>query len=367
MNRAYNDNNEYTNAMAGLRFSDEAKARMVQRLLDAQEQAADNVVSLPRARKRRWPRIAAVSVAAAVVLTVGASATGVLKTAGEAFAGVFGPTADTEVIDKIGRPVGASDTDNGVTITADAIIGDKYHYAITYSIAKVDGTAFDIDLSKTVGDGLLPLTFAEEDTTLVGYFGGMHGGSYFYDADPADASIQYVETREVGDGDVQGRTIKAKFSDLCVFDEDMNRTVVAEGDWSFKFNLDFEDTSVQLPAGQVIDLNGMKATINEITLSPIALLVDYTVDSEVQWDENAQSGKQSEHDSEQMKRYFESVQILVNKADGTSLDLSLAGGSISPEGGETICQKGDIFSEIIPLEDIESITVQGIEIPVQQS
>ena len=160
MNRAYNDNNEYTEAMAGLKFSDEAKARMVQNLLDARERAEDNVVAMPRARKRRLPRIAAVGVAAAVVLTVGASATGVLRSAGEAFQGMFGPTADTEIIDKIGRPVGASDTDNGVTVTADAIIGDKYHYAVTYSIAKVDGTAFDIDLTNTVGDGVLPLTFA---------------------------------------------------------------------------------------------------------------------------------------------------------------------------------------------------------------
>ena len=366
MNRAYNDNKEYTEAMAGLQFSDEAKARMVQNLLDAQEKATDNVVAMPRGRKRRLPRIAAVGVAAAVVLTVGASATGVLKTASEAFQGVFGPTADTEIIDQIGRPVGASDTSGGVTVTADAIIGDKYHYAITYSIVKDDGTAFDIDLTNTVGNGVLPLTFEESDCTLSGYLGGTHGGSYFFDADPADNAIQYVETREISDGEVRGHTVRAKFKDLCVYDDKMNRVLLAEGDWSFKFNLDFEDTSVSLPAGQTFDLNGMTATIDEITLSPLALRVDYTVDSEVQWDENAQSGRQSDHDSEQMNRYFESVQILVNKADGTSLDLSLAGGSISPEGGKTICQKGEIFSEIIPLEDIVSVTVQGIDIPVQQ-
>ena len=366
MNRAYNDNKEYTEAMAGLQFSDEAKARMVQNLLDAQEKATDNVVAMPRGRKRRLPRIAAVGVAAAVVLTVGASATGVLKTASEAFQGVFGPTADTEIIDQIGRPVGASDTSGGVTVTADAIIGDKYHYAITYSIVKDDGTAFDIDLTNTVGNGVLPLTFEESDCTLSGYLGGTHGGSYFFDADPADNAIQYVETREISDGEVRGHTVRAKFKDLCVYDDEMNRVLLAEGDWSFKFNLDFEDTSVSLPAGQTFDLNGMTATIDEITLSPLALRVDYTVDSEVQWDENAQSGRQSDHDSEQMNRYFESVQILVNKADGTSLDLSLAGGSISPEGGKTICQKGEIFSEIIPLEEIVSVTVQGIDIPVQQ-
>ena len=331
MNRAYNDNKEYMEAMSSLKFSDEAKARMVQNLLDAQEQAADNVVSMPRRHKRRLPRIAAVGVAAAVVLTVG-----------------------------------ASDTDNGVTVTADAIIGDKYHYAVTYSIAKDDGTAFDIDLTDTVGDGVLPLTFGEEDTSLSGYYGGAHGGSYFYDADPADNAIQYVETREISEGEVRGHTVRAKFTDLCVFDDEMNRSVIAEGEWSFKFNLDFEDTSVSLPAGQTFDLNGMTATIDEISLSPLALRVDYTVDSELQWDENAQSGQQSEHDSEQMHKYFDSVQIFVNKADGTSIDLSYAGGSISPEGGKTVCQKGDIFSEIIALEDVESVTVQGVEIPVQQ-
>ena len=364
MNRAYNDNREYTDALDGLRFSNEAKARMVDNLLDAAAQQPP-VQQKPRRRAFRLPRIAAVGVAAALVLGIGAGATGVLKTAGEAFSGVFGPTADTEIINQIGRPIGASDTSGGVTITADAIIGDKYHYAITYSIVKDDGTPFDIDLSKTVGDGLLPLTFAEEDTTLVGYFGGTHGGSYFYDADPADASIQYVETREISNGDVLGRTMRAKFSDLCVFDEDMNRTVVAEGDWSFKFNMDFEDTSVSLPAGQVIDLNGMTATIDQITLSPLALRVDYTVDSEVQWDENAQSGRQSDHDRAQMEQYFDDLQIILNKADGTSLDLSYAGGSIKPEDGKTVCQKGDMFSEIIPLEDVVSLTVGGVEIAVQ--
>ena len=363
MNTEYNDNREYKNALDGLRFSEEAKARMAKRLMDTMERPEQAPET--RRRVRRMPRIAVIGVAAALALGVGASATGVLKTAGEAFAGVFGPTADTEIIDKIGRPVGASDTDNGVTVTADAIIGDKYHYAVTYSIAKVDGTAFDIDLTNTVGDGVLPLTFGEEDTSLSGYYGGTHGGSYFYDADPADNAIQYVETREVSDGEVRGHTVRAKFTDLCVFDEDMNRIVIAEGDWSFKFNLDFEDTSVSLPAGQTFELNGMNAVIDEITLSPLALRVDYTVDSTVQWDENAQSGRQSEHDSAQMHKYFESVQILVNRKDGASIDLSNAGGSIRPEGGKTVCQKGDIFTEIIPIEEIASLTVAGMEIPVQ--
>ena len=89
MNRAYNDNREYTDALDGLRFSDGAKARMVDHLLDAAAQQPP-VQQKTRRRASRLPRIAAIGVAAALVLGVGAGATGVLKTAGEAFSGVFG-------------------------------------------------------------------------------------------------------------------------------------------------------------------------------------------------------------------------------------------------------------------------------------
>ncbi|MDO4269581.1 MAG: DUF4179 domain-containing protein [Eubacteriales bacterium] len=331
---------------------------MVQGILDAQAKPAKRRV------RRSLPRVAVVGVAAALVLSIGAgAAVAYNKLASESFAGVFG-TAHTEIVDKIGRPVGASATAGGVTVTADAIIGDKYHYAITYSIAKDDGTAFDIDLSKTVGDGLLPLTFGQEDSFLAGYMGGEHGGSYFYDADPDDNAIQYVTMREISNGEIKHRAVKAKFSDLCVFDEDMNRQVIAEGKWSLKFDLNFEDASASLPAGQTFELNGMTATIDEITLSPIALRVDYTVDSELQW-EDAPSGRETDYNAAQSKKYFEDVSIVLTKTDGTTLDLTYAGGSIAPENGKTVCQKGDLFSEVVPLDEIASLTVGGIEIPLR--
>ena len=107
MNREYNDNKMYNSALDELRFSEEAKSRMVDRLMAAAEQPEQPVAIH---RVRRFPRIAAVGVAAALVLSIGAGATGVFKSASDAFAGVFGPTADTEIIDQIGRPIGASDT-----------------------------------------------------------------------------------------------------------------------------------------------------------------------------------------------------------------------------------------------------------------
>ena len=53
-----------------------------------------------------------------------------------------GAAAQTEVIDKIGRPIGASDTDNGITITAEAIMGDQYNAVIVYTLTRDDGERF---------------------------------------------------------------------------------------------------------------------------------------------------------------------------------------------------------------------------------
>ena len=77
------------------------------------------------------------------MLAVGtAGATGILRSAVEVFSPLFGGApAQTEIIDKIGYPVGASDTDNGVTVTADAVMGDAYNAVIVYTISRDDGTA----------------------------------------------------------------------------------------------------------------------------------------------------------------------------------------------------------------------------------
>ena len=161
MNREYNDNKMYNSALDELRFSEEAKSRMVDRLMAAAEQPEQPVAIH---RVRRFPRIAAVGVAAALVLSIGAGATGVFKSASDAFAGVFGPTADTEIIDQIGHPIGASDTAGGVTVTADAILFDGYNYLISYTLEKEDGSAFDC--TKNPDTGLYDLGWKRSDSTI---------------------------------------------------------------------------------------------------------------------------------------------------------------------------------------------------------
>ena len=128
----------------------------------------------------------------------------------EVFAPLFGgAAAQTEVIDKIGRPIGASDTDNGITITAEAIMGDQYNAVIVYTLTRDDGERFLPE-----GKGL------NETYLMMGGYGGAswvrggtHGGSWFVDEDPEDNQIQLVETASSNVAMTKG-TANASFEDL---------------------------------------------------------------------------------------------------------------------------------------------------------
>lgn len=357
--------NRYRDSMDRLHFTQEQKQEMVDRLMEA------GPVSSVR-RPLRFRRFAAVGAAAALALSLGvAGATGALGSAGDAFAGLFGGgPAETEIIDRIGYPIGASATSNGVTITADAIMGDTYSYAIVYSIRRDDGSPLVSDETLAAGaeqNGLLPLRFRNYGTQVRTSGGGAHGSSWFYDADPADNAIQFVEMM-TQDQPLKPGTASVKFQDLSVYTDNDYRTseTLAEGTWRLKFDFAFEDSSISLPAGQSFTLNGMDATLDGVTLSPLSIQVDYTVWEELVWDHQDQAdGQMGEHDREQSYRFFESLPVTVNFTDGTALDLTGNGGGIRPEDGKTVCQKGRVFEEILDLSTVESVTVGDITLPVE--
>ena len=364
MNREYNDNREYKNALDELHFSEEAKNRMVEWLMERAEQPA------PR-RVRRFPRIAAVGVAAALVLSIGAGASGVLKSASEVFAGVVGPTADTEIIDQIGRPIGASDTSNGVTVTADAILFDGYNYLISYTLEKDDGSAFDC--TKNPDTGLYDLGWKRSDSTIGRGVDGATGSCYFYDEDPSDNAIQYVETMSYNDTVQTGGTVKITLGDLSVLNSETSElTTIAKGSWHLKFKLEADNSAVELPAGQTIEINGLSASVDKVVISPIGYHVVYTVDGEATfdtlYDENGEeipqeSGREPASVSSTWESY--SAKLLVTKKDGTVLDFSDCGGSMDPHDGKTVCTRQGTFDTILPLDEVASVTIGDTTIPVK--
>ncbi len=344
---------DYKKEMSELRFTENQKKALAE--------AAASAARTPAKRRRPVFRTALIAAAMAAVLAVGSSAAGILPSPAEIFTPLFGgAAAQTEVIDKIGRPIGASDTDNGITITAEAIMGDQYNAVIVYTLTRDDGERFlpegkGLDATYLTMGGFGGASWVK---------GGTHGGSWFVDEDPEDNQIQLVETASSDTSMTKG-TATAEFEDLCYWDAETEQSVALyPGHWKFRFEVDYEDCSIRLGGGETFSQGGLSFTIDEISVSPIAVRAAYTADEAVVWSD-APSGRQSEEDARQSQRYLENVEILLTRTDGTVVDLSGSGGSIAPKDGATVCAKGRVFDEIIPLEDMASVTVGGVvyEIP----
>ena len=345
---------DYKKEMSALRFTEIQKKAL-----------AEAAASAARGRKAKRPvfRTALIAAVLAMALAVGSSAAGILPEPIDVFAPLFGGTvAQTEVIDKIGRPIGASDSDGGITITADAIMGDQYNAVIVYTLTRDDGERF------------LPQG-ADAASLLMGGFGGAswvrggtHGGSWFVDEDPEDNRVQLVETASSDTAMTKG-TASARFENLQYWNAETGQAEpLYSGTWKLRFEVDYEDCSVRLGGGETFSQDGLNFTVDEISVSPIAVRAAYSADEAVVWSD-APSGRQDPEDGRQAQRYLENVEILLTKTDGTVIDLSLSGGTISPDARQDVsrCVKGQVLEEIIPLEELRSISVGGVVYDIPQA
>lgn len=334
----------YRESMNELRFSPQQKQEMIDQLMN---QSARQ----PRGRAIPLRRICALGAAAALAgaLCLGAAASGVLKPAAQAFGAVFGTTpAQTEIIDRIGRPLDARATVDGVTVQADAIIGDTYSYAIVYSIYREDGQPITADPDPN-RDGALALRFGDWDTD-VGHMGGMHGTAWFFDEDPADNAVQFVQLL-TADAPLEPGTATVRLTDLKQgIGEDA--ALLAEGSWELRFDFAFEDSSLELPGGQSLTVNGASAVLNSVAVSPLSLRIDYTVETGL----SSSSGTADSTPTPQP--------VFLTLTDGSRIDLTSFGGGVRPEGDSLRCELSGVFDQILPLDTIESITIGEVTLPV---
>ena len=334
----------YRESMNELQFSPQQKQEMIDRLTAQSARP-------PRGRAIPLRRICALGAAAALAgaLCLGAAASGVLKPAAQAFGAVFGTTpAQTEIIDRIGRPLDARATVDGVTVQADAIIGDTYSYAIVYSIYREDGQPITADPDPN-RDGALALRFGDWDTD-VGHMGGMHGTAWFFDEDPADNAVQFVQLL-TADAPLEPGTATVHLTDLKQgIGEDA--ALLAEGSWELRFDFAFEDSSLELPGGQSFTVNGASAVLNSVAVSPLSLRIDYTVETGL----SSSSGTADSTPTPQP--------VFLTLTDGSRIDLTGFGGGVRPEGDSLRCELSGVFDQIFPLDTIESITIGEVTLPV---
>lgn len=335
---------EYRKSLDELRFSPEAKRRLAQAL----EAAA--APEQPRRTSRRTRTLAIAAAAAVLALVVGctAYASGMLDRQKPAKTEAL---PATEVVDGVGRPV-AHATSNGVTVTAEAVVGDRTNYAVVLTVAKDDGTAFE-GVRKNA-DGTLALKFGNLATVTIDGAPSRGTTSYFFDADPDDNAIQFVKASAIDahGGGFIGKPVRVKLLDLMALDEDGKARTLVEGAWRMSFLANCADLSRNVPAGQTFAFDEGTVTINAITISPLSLSVDLMIDFPIEVNLIG-------FDTPQSKR-LQGLPLTVNMKDGTVVDATQkSGGAVEVREHATVAGKSLMFDRFLDLDEVASITVGG--------
>lgn len=371
------NSNDYRHALEHISFTDNAKQHMANSI--AQSVASSDAATAqsnfngtrrkPRIARhpvRTVARIAAVTAVLAIVIGGAgtAMATGVLPLPSDMLSDIFdGPASQTEIIDRIGRPVGASCSNNGVTVTADAIMGDKDMVTIAYTLTFDDPAA------------LKKLSEPGENGTIAGsvdgnvYVDGEHGGqgqSWLIDKNPNDSSIQYFAQFSVESPGLMGRTVRTHINSLVVpraGKELPEYKKILTGPWDLKFQLNYENTSVTIPAPKSVNFNGTKATIQEATVSCVGVSVRYNIDRSIEHDNN--SGKMSQNMEESMDAVG-NIPLIVTFKDGHVEDATSHSGYFANklDNGTTDVHKTWPFSQVCDTDKIASVQIGDTVIPM---
>lgn len=137
----------------------------------------------------------------------------------------------------------------------------------------------------------------------------------------------------------------------------MPAETLATGDWSMSFKIDYEDLSVGLPTGQGFTVNGNNAVVDELAISPLGASITYTVDAV-----NGPSEPTGRETNPEMRAGYGNFSVTFS--DGTTREIGAGYGSWE-ENGMTVVQKTCFFDQIHDIDDIASVTVGDLTIPVK--
>ena len=289
------------------------------------------VARKPKLQVRRWAAFAACF---ALIISMALTAEATNGTVSNLLAPLFGG-AQTEIVDKIGVPIGASASVNGYTLTMDAIIGDRYSVMVAYTLSRDDGQPIPENI----------------DFRSRGFSGSGYSTKIIINED--DSSNAQFHLRWRRNDPIIGRIVTATFTDLII-DDGENDVIHAEGTWEIKYTLRYPDSTEELPVKpfEIVDDGGRRFKVEGIMLSPLGIHLDL-----IFFDPDYEGG------------VFKDFTMSLVMTDGTEMLLNDGGGGGSWKEGD---KKADVdyyaeFDIPIPREDIKEIVICGVTYELNNS
>lgn len=376
----------YRETLDALRFTPQQKAAIAEDLLAAAQ--AGQV----RAPRRKWGRVAAAAILAAALCA--ACASGALQEALSVLASQFGSDPkQQEVIGDLTRPSAASATDNGVTISVDAVTGDGNSLVVLYRMERADGQPVlpQTEETKNVSDGNNTLMFEEdgftqyfarEDVAIPDHF-TLYSNLEFLDFEVTDPVLYFYHQLTLSHDMTFPQPIEITLKDLSSHEVyhtgniSVDRQIpLIDGSWTLSISLDKNRTGVQLAQGQTFHAESIHGypftgTLQSAYLSPLSLslVYDFTIDPSVR-EEIAQtydpdSGLPLEAWIGQEMHLLEaSFSPYLTCTDDTQIPVPLyfENADIFTDGNQ--CRVTVLFDEVLPLDTVASITIGDLTIPL---
>ena len=347
---------EYVNLIGDMKFSKLQKEKMVHFLMNADNQGEGSNMGISEKKKTgislSLKRLAVAGICICV-LTAGTAtigAAGLLKPVSEVFGNIFHLNKDTsKIVEEMGNSLNISDSSAGVKMTADAVVGDEYNYAVVFSLKSKDGTPFKSIMENAPMD---KWCFDSENFEIdpAPSSSASWGDSYFHNSGSKDSSVQFVYIVSM-DKKVNNQKIAVEFSDLGYYDDNGEFVKVLDGNWKLELQTDLPDSTVELQAGQHLKTKTLNMMIQTVKISPIGYHIDF---------KDLDDDTIKKPDKEDV---FSEIPITLNLTNGKTMELSGGCSILASEEGYSYTHGGR-FGKILPVDQMESICIGDILIKI---
>ena len=325
-----------------------------------------------------------------------ACASGALQEALSVLASQFGSDPkQQEVIGDLTRPSAASATDNGVTISVDAVMGDGNSLVVLYRMERADGQPVlpQTEETKNVSDGNNTLRFE-----MVDYPASIDSLSYpsgFLDFEVTDSTLYFYQRFTASQDFDPSQPVEITLKNLYSHEyystgisynlkeaPVVDRIIpLVDGSWTLTVSLDSVDASLDLGSGQTFHAESnrypLSGTILSLRLSSLSLVLDYAFTI----DEDTRAALAAEHASNPelvanlplepwmfvtLTDFSPDEVPYLTLTDGSTLTLNDLGYATPTPLTEELdqCRLQFIFNEVLPLDTVASITIGDLTIPL---
>ena len=303
-----------------------------------------------------------------------------------AFSALFGISspAQTQVIQDRAQVIQTSDTDNGVTVSMESVMGDAHNAQILFSIRRTDGQPLlpqRPDLSWLINQDHALLF--EEDSTLNMFTPAeddqpdrylLSSALHFVPFEATDSVLYFLFSVSSPNYPLPSGGMSLTLRNLCSYGpvsgkDEKGSIPLVEGTWDLSFHLEYDTSTLSLPTGQTFHHGPLTGTVEEIRLSPISIYLSfrYTFEEETLaagYDPGATELSKEAWLEEQKREWFSNLPLYVTFPDGTTQDIQQDTVDLGGFSQGSVYTLSGALQTVLPLDSIASFHLGDLTIPL---